>query len=404
MNVTLITPPSPFLIDEYVNPPLNIGYLSSYLKKHGYETSILHLTTGMEVPEIVDGVVGISMTTPQYNLGVKIMNEIKKQGGNHFFIAGGIHPSVNPQECLNDGFDSVVVGEGEKALLDIVKKQTRGIVYGEQETNLDMIPIPDYDTMNISKYTFNFNNLKSAIMFTSRGCPGRCSFCSSQKMFAKVRFNSVDYVKNHIDVLIDKYKYEMIMFMDDVFTLKKDRVREIAEYMKTRGIPYRCLARADIKLDIIDILADTGCLEVGIGIESGNQRMLDVMNKRTSVEQNKQVILAFKNKGIKVKVFTLIGCPSETKESIEDTIRLLEETQPDDVDSNVLVPYPGTAFYDNMKDYDLFMDVVDYDKMFMKGKIGEYNPVVHTSSLTSEEIAKYKWEIFNRFSKLSRNK
>ena len=121
-KITLITPPSPFLIDEYVNPPINIGYLSSYLKQNGFETKIIHLTTGMELPIIEDGIVGISMTTPQFNLGVNIMNEIKKQGGNHLFVAGGIHPTVNAAESLQAGFNTVVTGEGEEVLLDSLER------------------------------------------------------------------------------------------------------------------------------------------------------------------------------------------------------------------------------------------------------------------------------------------
>ena len=398
--ITLITPQSPFLIDEYVNPPINIGYLSSYLKLHGFETKIIHLTTGMELPVIEDGIVGISMTTPQFNLGVKIMNDIKKQGGNHLFVAGGIHPTVNAAESLQAGFNTVVTREGEQSLLELSKGFTYGVIEGKQIKDIDLIPIPDYDGMNVNKYHFNFDGKNSAICFTSRGCPGKCNFCSSQKMFDKVRFNSIDYVIKHVDTLIDKYKYEMIMFMDDVFAIKKDRVQIITNHMKSRKIPYRCLARADIKPEIMDILADTGVLEVGIGIESGNQQMLNTMNKRTTVEQNKNVIQGFKDRGVKVKAFLLLGCPGENKETIQDTIKLLEETQPDDVDVNCLAPYPGTEFHANIKNYDLFLDTLDYDKMFMKGKIGEYNPVVHTSALSSHEIAKYKWEIFNRFSKL----
>jgi len=406
MRIDLIAPPSPFLIDEKVNPPLGLGYLSSYLKINGYDdVYIHHIITGQKIPKIKSDLVGISFTTPQVYEAVNIMNKLREQG-NELFVAGGIHPTVRPQECLNVGFDYVVVGEGEYSLLKLIKaleqnEKIEKVIKSEQIKNIDELPFPDYGGLNIKNYVYGFNDRKATIMFTSRGCPYNCFFCSSRKMFPQVRFNSVDYVKKHIDLLCDKYDFKMIMFMDDVFTLNKKRLLEIGNYLKEKNVVYRCLSRANLLTkEIVGVLKDTGCLEVGVGIESGNQKMLDTMNKGTTLKQNYEAIMNCKEVDITVKVFTLIGVPGETKETISDTIKLLEETKPDDVDSNVLVPYPGTEFLENMDKYDLMFETKDYSKAFTKGKINEYEPVIRTSNLTSDELNKYKWEIFNKFSKL----
>ena len=410
MRIDLIAVRAEFLIDENVNPPLGLGYLSSYLKNNKHEeVYIHHIITGQKTPRIKSDLIGISFTASQFYEAIRIMNELREVG-NDLFVAGGIHPTVNPNECLNSGFDYVVVGEGEKSLLKLVnslekKEKIERIIISEQIDDIDTVPFPDYDALNIKDYVYKFNNREATIMFTSRGCPYNCNFCSSGKMFPKVRFHSINYIKKHIDLLHDKYGFGTIMFMDDVFTLSKSRLLMIGNYLKEKGMGYRCLSRANLLTEeIIGILKNTGCLEVGIGIESGNQKMLDVMNKRTTVEQNYKAILNCKDAGINVKVFTLIGVPGETKETIFDTIKLLEETKPHDVDSNVLVPYPGTNFFDNIDKYDLTFETTDYSKAFTKGKINDYEPVIRTSNLTSSELNEYKWKIFNKFSKLVKKK
>ncbi len=407
MKIGLIFPPARFLIDEKVNPPLGLGYLSSYLKFHGHkDISIYHITDKDSIPKINADIIGIGFTTSQFNDAVHIQKELKKSNPNSLFVAGGIHATSKPTECLDAGFDTVIVGEGEKALLNIINKYDKGdqvdqVVHGKEIRNIDDIPFPDYAELKMNTYKFNFKGKNFASMFTSRGCPMRCRYCASPTIWKKVRLNSIDYVKKHIDYLRNNFDVEAIMFQDDVFTMGKKRMQEIGEYLHSISMPYRCLAKAsDLDKKTVKTLVDTGCIEVGVGIESGNQKMLDTMNKKTTVEQNRQALINCKEIGLSIKAFVLLGIPGESKESIEDTINLLEEIPPNDIDVNILVIYPGTFFYQNIEKYDIKQDIKDYDKQYVKGKIGTYEPTISTNTITRKELEFYRKLIFNKFSRL----
>lgn len=407
MKIALIYPPCEFLINEKVFPPLGLGYLSSYLKSNGYnDVNIYHITNNDNVPEIKADIIGIGFPTSLFNKAIDILMELKKQNSNSLFVAGGCHATYRPQECLDNGFDVVVMGEGEIALLDIVRKRENGetierIISGKEIKNLDDIPFPDYEGLKIKDYVLNFKGKNYISMFVSRGCPMKCNFCGSPAMWKRLRLNSIEYIKKHIDYLMEKFHIEAIMFQDDVFAINDNRVKEIGGYLFDKGISYRCLVKANsLTKETIKILVDTGCVEVCIGIESGNQKMLDVMNKRTTVEQNRQALINCKEMKLSVKALVLLGIPGESKQSIEDTIRLIEEIVPEDVDANILVLYPGTEFCENIKDYDIKQEITDFDSQYMKGKIGHFESTISTSKITKQELEHYKELIFNKFSRL----
>jgi radical SAM superfamily enzyme YgiQ (UPF0313 family) len=407
MKISLIFPPANFLISQMVNPPLGIGYLSAYLKKYGYQdVSIYHIVDN-KIPDIESDIIGISFTTPQFPAAVKVLQELKKTNPNSLFVAGGPHATACPKDVLGCGFDVVVVGEGEEALLDVVRKRERGdniepIMRGSEIVDIDTIPFPDYDAIDIGEYKWISKDGKRFIsMVTNRGCPMRCRYCASPVMWKHLRSNSVDYVKAHIDLLKKKHHFDGIAFQDDVFTYDKKRMVCVTEHLKEKGIAFRCLARANLlDKERVKILTDNGCIEVCIGIESGNQEMLDVMNKRTTVEQNRQAILNCKEVGLSVKCFVLLGVPGESEESIKDTMSLLDETKPDDIDVNVMVLYPGTEFYIHMGDYDIRQEIKDYDMQYLKGRIGDYHPTISTSKITADRLEYYRKLISNRFSRL----
>jgi radical SAM superfamily enzyme YgiQ (UPF0313 family) len=405
-KVALLFPPSPFLIDERVNPPLGLGYLSSYLQQHGIETELHHLA-GRETPpeNLRADVIGIGFTTPQLPGALSIMETLRRTNPDALFVAGGVHPTSSPQAMLDAGFDTVVVGEGERALLRVVKERSRGIVPSEEIRDIDELPYPDYDGLDIGGYHFVIGGLNFFSMFTSRGCPMSCAFCASPLMWKKTRMHSVEYVKQHILHVRERYGVQAIMFQDDVFTMKRSRIRDIGGFLRDLGMPYRCLARANnLDEETVKLLVETGCIEVGVGIESNSQQMLDVMNKRSTTVQNRTALLNCRKHGLSIKAFLLLGAPGESDETLQETFDLLEETQPNDIDSNVLVLYPGTEFYDHMDRYDIKQEVTDPSKQFLKGRIESYQPTISTSHLTPKELEAWKWRFFDGHSKLGRAK
>jgi len=416
MKILLIAPPAPFLMNEKVNVPLGIMYLSSFLKKHNYEdTFIRHIASSKAdaFNEKAD-VYAFSITTPQFPYAISLLKVCKRINPRALFIAGGVHPTARPNECFsyqgdNDLFDYVIRGEGEYALLYLLNCIESGcsphsnIIDGMYMDNLASLPSPDFDGADIKSYTYYVGDRLATSLMTSRGCVWDCHFCASRTMWkSRIRENSVMNVRKEIKYLKDVYGYSAVVFQDDVFILKKDRIREIALYLKDEGFIWRCLIRGDETTteEKLKIMKDNNCVYVGFGVESGSQAMLDLVNKRTTPEKNLQIVKLCKSVDLRIKAFFIIGLPGESHETMSDTIKWLEVAKKeglDDVDCNIFYPYPGTVIGDNLGKYDIKLRDSNYEYSFMKGRPGEYRAVVETSHLTYEDIEKYRDRIYDMF-------
>jgi len=408
MKIILIETPSPFLMDEKVNTPLGLLYLSAFLKQDGYDVVVRHLTGDNyeEFNEQAD-IYGLSLTTPQYPYAIKIATRLKELYPKSVLVAGGVHPTVRPQECL-DYFDYVVKGEGEHALSYLVRQIELGrkpysrIIEGMYVKDMATLPMPDFNAVDLKSYKYYVGDRLATSIMSSRGCAWDCAFCNSCSMWkGKIRRNSVENVIKEIDLLYDM-GYRAVVFQDDVFTLDQDRVKRIGEHLLKKGMIYRCLIRGDdtTTLEKLKIMKDTGCVHVGFGCESGSQKMLDMVNKRTSVEKNMEIIQRCKDAGLIIKTFFIIGLPGESHETIAETMKWIERAKSigmDGLDANIFYPYPGTTIRENMDKYDIKLRDTSYDDSYMKGRSGEYRAMVSTSHLTAEEIVMYRDKIFNDF-------
>jgi len=145
-------------------------------------------------------------------------------------------------------------------------------------------------------------------------------------------------------------------------------------------------------------LRESGCVEVGIGIESGSQRILDIVNKGTKVEKNMEIVKLCRSLGLRVKGFCMVGLPGENRESIRQTADFLREADLDDIDVTIHTPYPGSLIYENRGKFDIAFED-DYGHAWYKGRPGSYRSLVSTSSLTSAEILKIRDELEARYKK-----
>ncbi len=390
-EITLIFPPSPFLIDDMVMPPLGLLYLSSALKKGGIDVKVIDLSHNAELPEINTKLVGISATTPQYPYALDIQRRLKKDG--HIVAIGGAHSSGLSTVCLQDGFDYVVVGEGEKTIFELLELPSQRIIKNEYIKDIDSIPFPDRDAVDIHAYKYLINGLPASTMITSRGCPYNCAFCGNSVWGRMTRLRSPENIFREAEQLKKKYGFGAIMFFDDVFTLKKDRVLKICDRLRELRMDLRMFTRADtFDSQIARALYEAGCKEVGIGAESGSQRILDIAMKGTTIEQNAKAVHLCREHGMRVKLFMVIGLPGETKETVEETKRWLEKVRPDDFDLTIFVPLPTSKIYNNPDSYDCHFHL-DYSKAWFKGINGKYESLVNTNALSNEEIIKYRDEI-----------
>jgi anaerobic magnesium-protoporphyrin IX monomethyl ester cyclase len=392
--ISLIIPNSSFLINPRMFPNLGILYLSSVLKKNGYEVEVIDLSGGKELPDKEYDIVGITATTPQFPSACRLLYQIKERNPNSYVVIGGPHATVDPYSCLNAGFDSVVVGEGERAILKIARGE-RSRIYNEPYIrDLDEIPFPDRDEV-IHNYHAELDGIKCTNQITSRGCVwGRCIFCA--RTWDKVRYHSPDYVLSEARLLKELYGIGAIWFFDDEFTMSRRDFR-IFYGLKDLGLIYRCFTRSDfINEDVAKRLSETGCREVLIGVESGSNKIKEIIRKGTTVETDKKAIKLLYEAGVRVKATFIVGLPSETVETLEETERFCEEVKDmvSDFDFSILAVYPGSYLFNHPDEFDLKWK---YVYGYYKGKPEEYVCNVRTSQLNEEELLYWRDRLERRF-------
>jgi len=410
MQVCLISLPSPFLIDDlnYVN--LGVLYISAYLKEHGVKgVQVVDLATHDPIPEVDAEIVGISSTTPQFPIAVEVLKALKKSNPKAAYAIGGPHATCHPQSCIEAGFDKVVRGEGEKAMLKIVRdgrSTSRGEIFqleflGSTEINF----LPDRDAINMSRYGYSLYGKRSTNVMTSRGCPFNCAFCC--KTWGRtVRYVDPHLVAEEIKLLRDKYGFEGIIFFDDEMNFNLEHLSEICKLIKPLGMVWRCLLRAEpLSLDLLRKMRRSGCVEVQVGVESGDDQILRTIKKGTTVKKNLRAVRLIKEAGIMQKVLLMIGNPSESQKTVNRTRRFLRHAKkidPDlEFDLMMFTPYPLSDIWEHTENYDIQFDKEGMD--FGKAMYKQPNPLdpntclVRTSHLTTEELIKLQKEIFVEF-------
>jgi radical SAM superfamily enzyme YgiQ (UPF0313 family) len=394
LKILLVNPNSQFLISEKVFPSLGLLYLSSYLKEHGYkDVRLLDMNDELPLPGNIEAdIVGIYSNTPQYPTAVSLLHKIREINviRDAVYAMGGPHVSGKPEDAAGEA-DVVVIGEGERALLDIVRRRESGlphekIVRCEYMHDLDAIPYPDRDIIDIKSYKYYLDGRLTTTLITSRGCPFGCNFCANNAWGKSLRLASAEKVYGEVKLLRDKYGYKAFMFFDDTMTVNRRRMLDICGLLKKLDIIYRCFIRSDtVDMEVLKAMRGSGCVEVGIGLESGSPRILKIVNKGETVEKNLQAVKMCHSVGIRVKGFLIVGLPGENKESVAETMAFLDKAQLDDMDISIYTPYPGSYIYRHREDFDIkFND--DYEHAWYKGKPGEYRSLVSTSSLSSADI------------------
>lgn len=400
-SVLLFDPLDEFLIGKKEFSPLGVLYISAWLKAHGHEVRVIH----GEPEEIPAGysTYGISATTPQYPAARRALDRIRELAPKARVVLGGPHANAPrcAAEALTDGFDQVVVGEGETAMLDIVEgRAAEPVIKGEPLKNIDDL-FPDRDAIDFLNYGYPLDSgVRAATIMTARGCPYKCQFCSSAEGTA--RWRSIERVEEEVDLLVNRYGYKGLLFVDDVFTLKPTRLHEMLRMLKKYGVVWRCYARTDLKYDELSAMKEAGCVEVGAGVESGSQRVLDLVMKLTTTVGNKEFIRNCKRAGILANTFIMVGLPGESPQTILETRRWMEEAVPERFGYNIYTPYPDSPIvqkFDHFKNY-ITIYPMPYEKALTKAKkITEC--FISTPWLTREEIIAAYYENFEHFTSVT---
>jgi len=315
-----------------------------------------------------------------------------------------VHGS-DPVDHLSDYFDHdadfVLCGEGEHTLIELLSfllsgsgniEQIPGVAFRRGgtitrnperrvEKNLDQFPFPARDLIDVQRYRelwMSHHGYYSTNIVTTRGCPFHCNWCAKPIYGQVYNSRSPANVVSEMLELRSTLKPDHLWFCDDIFGLKPGWVREFALEVRKRDamIPFKCLARADllVKDDMVAHLKDAGCRTVWMGAESGSQKILDAMDKGTTVEQIYESASLLRKAGIHVGFFLQYGYPGETMDDIERTLAMVRDCQPDEIGVSVSYPLPGTPFHEKvreeMKEKQNWLDSQDLALMFT----GTYPP------------------------------
>lgn len=375
MNISLINPPQSALRDPLAYVPLGLAYIGAALLHNGFDVKAENLANTIDIKfKYGHSDVYIITYSSATRYGVKNTCEyIRKTYPESKIILGGPHPTVSPYNVFGDIYgDTIITGEAEEFIIEYLNNDyydDMSIYHDDTHIhhggmtiynagiieNLDSLQFP-------ARKLFNYNNVvnKSGIhgcekgilsttMISSRGCNYKCSFCChNHMMYSKWRSRSAENISKEIISLKEDYGIKHIRFVDDCFTFNRDRIKKICKNTKELDISFMCITRADIcGIDMLKMLKDGGCTTIDIGVESGSNRLLNMMNKRESVEQMKKCIIDAKNIGLKTKVFLQYNLPYETEEDIQKTMDFLRECKPDYYTLSKFVPLPGSDWEDN---------------------------------------------------------
>lgn len=271
----------------------------------------------------------------------------------------------HPHSYLSAGFDRVILGELEMTLLELVQhwpEHAAGTAWldGDQIrfgsprapiATLDELPPPAWDLADIPSYRrawLDAHGYFSLNLVSSRGCPYRCNWCAKPLYGDSYRHHSADRVAADMECVKSKYGPDQIWFADDIFGLSARWTREFAAAVEQRDaqIPFRMQSRCDLMTrDTVDALKRAGCSEVWMGAESGSQKILDAMDKGIRVDQIREARENLRRHAIRACFFLQLGYLGEGWEDLEQTIRLVRETRPDDIGVSVSYPLPNTRFH-----------------------------------------------------------
>jgi anaerobic magnesium-protoporphyrin IX monomethyl ester cyclase len=422
VRIALVNPPFPPGVKRHPpNVPLGLAYLAAVAEKNGHAVSVIdclpvdmdHNEMKKQVAAFDPDIIGITSTTSTFQSALQATHVLKESYPNALTVLGGPHVTFMDTSTLNEcpDVDVVVRREGEETLLDLARyvanekqlDEVAGITFRKNGKiaqmpdrpliqNLDQLPFPALKHFPLDKYKIYGRTYLPII--TSRGCPFQCSFCVSSRMVGNtLRARSPKNVVDELEWLKTVHDAEAYVFYDDILTFNRKRIYDLCDEIKSRkiGLPWDCTTRVDyVSRELLAKMREANCQEVFFGVESGCQRILDAVHKRTSIELNERAIKWAKEAGLFVAVSVVVGYPGETRETLKQTLEFIRRVKPDDAYLSVAMPFPGTELRTLVEKmgWKLTSDWSRYDTM---------TPVFENPDLPSEEITHTRETFYNGF-------
>jgi anaerobic magnesium-protoporphyrin IX monomethyl ester cyclase len=446
--ICLITPPSPFLLDERVFLSLGILRVAACLERDGYTVEHLDLSGISNFEEAVRDhssrsaavTFGLTATTPQMPaaaLIVKALREVRPDcrvilGGPHVtlvnaarkreFVTGRIGRASAAMGILHEMFDVLVAGDGDDAVFHAIMPDAPKLVDADDvksqlfltNDRYDQLPLPARHLVDFSSYHYSIEGFPSCSLIGQLGCPYMCGFCGGREsaMLRRIRTRTTENIVAEVEHLHREYGFRGFMFYDDELNVSTSMVElmdALTALQERLGVEFRL--RGFVKSNLFTDAQAKAMHRAGfrwllVGFESGSPRILENIQKKATREQNSRCMEFARDNSLKVKALMSMGHPGESEETVAETKEWLLKERPDDFDMTVISTYPGTSYYDRAEETSpgiwtytapktldrLHSYEVDFNKVaeYYKGIPGEYTSYVFTDYLKAEEIAQMR--------------
>jgi radical SAM superfamily enzyme YgiQ (UPF0313 family) len=403
MKITLVHP-------KYFNSweALGLAYIGAFLEQALPSVELRYFQGVFDDDELIvsgaseSDIVAFSCTTPTFPHAVRLARALKSTNAGIRTVVGGYGPSSAPQASLVDGIDQVVIGEGEDAMLQIAHGLRDPIVRG-RAMGFDELPFPNRQLVRNERniqVAYNDNQLRITSFQSHRACPFMCKFCLDgfNKVLydgarkAPVRYRPAHHLLDEIEQVVDAYKLDLIKFSDPTWNTD---VGWVTDFCRTKiqrrvDVPFYPNIHATIATEeMVNLMAEAGCRQIAVGIESGSPKILKQIGKGVSVDTIRRTVKWAKSAGILVRGYFLLGMPEESHEDLMMTERFADELELDEYGFTILCPYPGTAMHDESKLSGVKWELTD-----------EYsNDFWRTNYLSNEELKQWQARLADRFSR-----
>jgi len=404
-------------------PPLGLAYIASSLREAFGEVFTFRVIDGNleeQIKLFQPHIVGISSTTKNYGIAKEHARKAKEY--NLPVVIGGVHISFMPQNLTED-MDVGVSFEGEITIVDLMRSflangrfnkaglyNINGLIFRDNGElvitkprefiqSLDTVSFPARDLLEVKE---------STSMLTSRGCPHRCAFCSTSRLWGnRIRYASAEYVAEEIELIYKKYGSKLITIYDDMFTFNSRRIKDILSEFKKKSafgkVRFQCNIRTDVLTEeIAEIFHEMNVEAVGLGMESGSQKIIDYLKTGgITVGDNAKAIAILRKYHIIPYCSFILGSPPDDKEAIAQTLKFIKDNRINNLDFHVLTPYPGTPVWDYAKEQGLVNDNMDWSILNMQGGPTPQS-IIFSGKLSREEVISAFQYMENRKEKYQR--